>query len=137
MELLKAFILFLIGGTAYLLVELLWRGHTHWSMGVVGGVCFLLIGGINERYPWDMPLWRQCAIAAAMITAVEFLSGCILNLWLGWNIWDYSGLYGNILGQVCLPYIAAWAFLSAGGIVLDDICRWKLFGEEKPRYRVF
>jgi hypothetical protein len=134
---LKGVVLFCLGGTAYLLVELLWRGHTHWSMGIVGGICFLLMGEINEFFPWDTPLWAQSAIAAGIITIVEFVSGCILNLWLHWNIWDYSGVFGNIMGQVCVPYVAAWFFLSIAGILLDDVCRWKLFGEEKPRYRLF
>lgn len=134
---LKGFVLLLMGATAYMLTELLWRGHTHWSMGIVGGICFLLMGEINEFFPWDTPLWAQCAIAAVIITVVEFVSGCILNLWLHWHIWDYTGVFGNILGQVCVPYMVAWFFLSAAGILLDDLCRWKLFGEEKPRYRVF
>lgn len=106
-------------------------------MFLVGGLCFWLIGLINEVIPWEMPLWRQCIIGAAIITAVEFAAGCVINLWLGWDVWDYSGLPLNLLGQVCLPFMALWSFLSTVGIVLDDYLRYWLFGEEKPHYKLF
>ena len=32
----KAAALFLTGGTAYALLETAWRGHTHWTMFVLG-----------------------------------------------------------------------------------------------------
>ncbi len=106
-------------------------------MFLVGGLCFWLIGLINEIMPWEMPLWRQCIIGAAIITAVEFAAGCVINLWLGWDVWDYSNLPFNVLGQVCLPFMALWFFLSAVGIALDDYLRYWLFGEEKPHYKLF
>lgn len=84
-----------------------------------------------------MPLWEQCIFGSFIITAVEFLSGCVINLWLGWDVWDYSNLPFNVLGQVCLPFMALWVFLSAVGIVLDDYLRYWLFGEEKPHYKLF
>lgn len=46
--LIKYLILFLIGGFVYISIELLWRGHTHWSMFILGGVCFILLGLIIE-----------------------------------------------------------------------------------------
>ena len=76
-------------------------------------------------------------IGGAIITVVEFVSGCIINLWLGWNVWDYSHIPLNILGQICLPFFFAWVGRSLVGIVLDDIIRWLCFGEEKPRYKIF
>ena len=42
-------VLFAVGGALYYLVELLWRGHSDWTMAVLAGVCFLLIGRINVR----------------------------------------------------------------------------------------
>lgn len=135
-KLLKHMTLFLIGGGIYVLMELVWRGHSHWSMFIVGGICFVLIGKINEWFSWSMPLWKQCLLAAVVITLIEFISGCILNLWLGLHIWDYSHEFGNILGQICLPFMGVWFVLSGVGIVLDDVCRWLLFNELKPRYKI-
>lgn len=132
--LVKYLFLFFVGGGFYALIELAARGRTHWSMFVLGGVCFICLGLINEVIPWEMPLPLQMLIGAAIITALEFITGCIVNLWLGWGVWDYSGLPLNFLGQICLPFSAIWFFLSAVGIVLDDLLRWKFFDGEKPRY---
>lgn len=127
-------ILWLLGGILYVLVEMLWRGHSHWTMFVLGGLCFVLIGGINEVIPWCMPLWQQAVTGMLIITCMEFITGCIVNLWLGWNIWDYSRLPFNIWGQICLPYMLLWLPVSVAGIVLDDYLRYWLYKEEKPHY---
>ena len=124
------------GGLLYILIELLWRGRSHWTMFFLGGVCFVALGLINEVLPWSMPLWQQTLIGTAIITVLEFLTGCVVNLWLGWTVWDYSGLPGNILGQICPQYILLWLPVSLAGIVLDDWLRWRWFGEEKPRYKL-
>lgn len=137
MRALRPLILSSIGGLLYVLCELVFRGYSHWTMFLVGGICFWMIGLINEVIPWKMPLWEQCLIGSFIITAVEFLSGCVINLWLGWDVWDYSNLPFNVLGQVCLPFMALWFFLSAVGIVLDDYLRYWLFSEEKPHYKLF
>ena len=133
----KNLILFEIGGLIYSLIEIIYRGNTHWTMFIVGGLCFLLVGWINKFFSWDLALWKQMLIGGIIITAVEFVSGCIINLWLGWNVWDYSHVPLNILGQVCLPFYFAWVGLSLIAIILDDIIRWLFFNEEKPRYKIF
>lgn len=105
MRAVRPLVLCSIGGLLYVLCELVFRGRSHWTMFVVGGLCFWLIGLINEVIPWNMPVWLQCIIGAVIITTVEFIAGCIINIWLGWQVWDYSGLPFNILGQVCLPLL--------------------------------
>ena len=131
---LKTVFLLLAGGLLYVAVELIWRGYSHWTMFFLGGTCFVLIGAINELIPWCMPLWKQAIIGAAIITLLEFLTGCIVNLWLGWNIWDYSSVPLNLLGQICVPYILLWVPVSLGAIILDDWLRYGMFDEEKPHY---
>lgn len=126
--------LFLIGGAIYVLIELVYRGYSHWTMFLLGGLCFVLIGGVNEYIPWEMPLWLQAGIGAVIITALEFICGCIVNLALGWDVWDYSNTPLNILGQVCLPFAIIWFVIAHAGIVLDDYLRYWLFKEEKPHY---
>ena len=125
-----------IGGLLYVLIEILFRGHSHWTMFLVGGLCFWLLGLINEVIPWEMQLWKQCIIGAAIVTVVEFLSGCIINIWLGWNVWDYSNIPFNVLGQICLPFSLLWVLISAVAIVLDDYLRYWIYGEEKPHYKL-
>ncbi len=134
MRVVRPLVLWGIGGLLYVLCELVFRGRSHWTMFIVGGLCFWLIGLINEVIPWEMPIWQQCIIGAIIITAVEFAAGCVINIWLGWQVWDYSGLPFNILGQICLPFTVLWSLLAAAGIILDDYLRFLLFDEEKPNY---
>lgn len=47
---LKYFFLFSFGGIVYVLIEMLWRGYSHWSMFILGGICFVLLGLINKKY---------------------------------------------------------------------------------------
>ena len=76
-------------------------------------------------------------IATCGITVIELEAGLILNVGLGLHIWDYSNMPGNFLGQICPQFTVLWFFLSAVGIVLDDVIRWKIFGEEKPHYHLW
>ena len=133
---LKYYTLGTLGGTVYVFIELMWRGYSHWSMFLLGGVCFIALGLINEVIPWEMPLTAQMLIGCVIITSLEFITGCIVNLWLGWNVWDYSDLPYNLLGQISVASSIGWYFLSAVGIVLDDWLRYIFFGEEKPRYTI-
>lgn len=133
----RPLILFGIGGLLYYVIEILWRGYSHWTMFLLGGFCFVLIGLINEIFTFQIPIVKQMLISTVIITVAEFMCGCIVNLWLGWGIWDYSELPLNILGQICLPYSILWFFLSLIAIILDDYLRNWLFGEEKPKYKLF
>lgn len=126
-----------IGGLLYILIELAWRGKSHWTMFFLGGLCFLALGMINEVLSWDTPLWQQILFGACLITGLEFLTGCIVNLWLGWDVWDYSAMPGNILGQICPRYFILWLPVSLAGIVLDDLLRYLWWGEDRPRYKLF
>lgn len=135
-KMLKYYTLGTLGGTVYVFIEFMWRGYSHWSMFLLGGVCFVALGLINEIIPWEMPLTAQMFIGCAIITVLEFITGCIVNLWLGWDVWDYSELPCNLLGQISLKSSVGWYFLSAVGIVFDDWLRYIFFGEEKPRYTI-
>lgn len=132
----KMVVLLSIGGTTYFGIEMLWRGYSHWTMALIGGLCFVLIGAINEYIPWDMGFIQQALIGASIVTSVEFIAGLILNVWLGLGIWDYSALPLNIMGQICLPFFFAWIALAAVAIVIDDYLRYWIFKEEKPHYQL-
>lgn len=133
---LKYLTLFQVGGAFYYALEVLFRGYSFLAMAGCGGLCFIICGVLNEK-DRCMPLVLQMAIAASGITAIEFIFGLILNVWLGLNMWDYSNMPGNILGQICPQFMVLWFFLSAIGIILDDVIRWRFFGEEKPHYHLF
>ena len=134
MSIFKFLILFIFGGVIYFLIEILWRGYSHWTMFLLGGLCFVIVGAINNFIPWKMKFEKQMAIGAIIITILEFIVGVVVNLILKWNIWDYSMLPFNILGQICLPFSLIWFLLSGVIIIVDDYLRYKLFKEDKPKY---
>lgn len=136
-KILKYLFLFSFGGIVYLLIELLWRGYSHWSMFILGGACFVLLGLMNQQYTRQIPLFIQMLFGAFIITALEFIAGCILNIWLGLNVWDYSNMPYNIMGQICLPYMVLWFLLSPVCIIVDDYMRYLFFDEEQPHYQLF
>lgn len=124
--------LWLALGAAYITIEVLWRGYTHPSMLVVGGLCGVLVGLINQiPHFYRAPVWIQSVIGACIVLIVEFISGCILNLWLGLGVWDYSQSFGNILGQVCVTYGVLWVFLMPFAIWAEDIGRWLIYAWDK------
>lgn len=131
----KYIFLFLLGGETYYFIETLWRGHSHWTMFLLGAVCFITVGLINNIISWDMKFEFQCIIGSVVITTLEFITGYIVNIKLSWNVWDYSDIPLNILGQICLPFSLLWLFLSGLVIVLDDYIRYKIFNERKPYYK--
>ena len=132
----KFIALLLTGGVLYVLLELIWRGRSHWTMFLLGGICFISLGLINEIIPWDMPLSYQAVVGACIVTGLEFMTGCIVNIWLGWDIWDYSGLPCNILGQICPLFFLLWIPVALIAIILDDWLRYWWFKEEKPHYNM-
>lgn len=109
----KKALVFSFGGTGYCLIELLWRGHTHWSMYLAGGLCFYIIERLNRTMLRGKTIWAKCAAGATVITGIEFAAGCVVNLWLGLNVWDYTRLPLNLFGQVSLIYSTLWYALSA------------------------
>lgn len=107
--------IYLTGAALYGLLELSWRGWTHWSMLLCGGFCFsimYLISGLNGA------LWRKCMLCAFAITTVEFFTGCLVNLRLHWQVWDYSAMPCNLLGQICPQFLLLWLVLSVPGLWL-------------------
>ena len=134
-NIIKYIILFCVGGCVYYMIEILARGFSHWTMFIVGAICFVVVGLLNEFTP-KIPLIKQMFLSAIIITFIEFVSGCILNIWLGLNIWDYTDEPFNILGQINLKHSFYWFLLSSIGIILDDYIRYFLFREEKPKYTI-
>ena len=115
----------LIGGAAYNVIEILWRGYTHPTMALVGGLCFFVMLQIEKRL--NASLFTKALLCALAITAIEFLSGCIINLFFHLNVWDYSYMKFNLLGQICLEYSVLWLFLSIPSLLLIKKVRQILF----------
>lgn len=132
--LIKYLFLWLTGGIIYVALENLWRDYSHWTMFILGGICFICLGLENEILSWETPLTLQMFYGCIIITALEFFTGCIVNISLGWNVWNYDTL--DFMGQISIGSSVLWYFLSAIGIILDDYLRYWLFKEEKPKYKI-
>lgn len=102
--------LFTIGGTGYFLIEILWRGYSHWTMFVLGGLCFFSLF-TTFTLMHNAPILIKAITGGLIITVMEFVTGCVVNLLLDWNVWNYSNAPFNILGQICLPYTILWSLL--------------------------
>lgn len=124
-----AALLFGLGGLLYCGIELAYRGRTHWSMGVAGGLALCALGWIDRRLR-GASLWIKALCGAAAITALEFVSGCLLNLRLGLGVWDYSDRTFNLMGQICPLFSAAWFLLALPGIKISGALE-RRFGDPR------
>lgn len=142
---------FLIFGSIYLNIETFSRASggalvgfnsiTKWSlcgwtslwMFPIGGLSGVIIGSLNDHPKYyNLKMWQQVIIGGSLITAIELLSGIFFNLYLHFNIWDYSYDKFNFLGQICLQNCIYWYLLSVVIIWLDDALASYHYGEENP-----
>ncbi len=98
-------ILFSIGGAGYALLEILWRRKTHWSMAVTGGTAFVSLFRFYKRFS-KMNMLQKCISGSAIITALEYCCGCVVNLKFRLNVWDYSNCRLNLKGQIFARFTA-------------------------------
>ena len=110
------------GGILYTIIEILWRGYSHWTMTLLGGICFSMLYFIHENAN-ESPLVLKCLAGAAFITMMEYFVGCIVNLYLDWNVWSYSSLRFNLFGQISLMFTLLWFFLCIPGFYLCSFVR--------------
>ena len=101
----------LIGGFGYGLIEVLWRGYTHPSMLLLGGVSFLSLMIIPQRLA-RVPLLLRALVGCAVISILELITGILVNRILRLGVWDYSLRPFHLLGQICPLYSIYWLLLS-------------------------
>ena len=118
MKCIKNTALFLLGGGAYVGIELLWRGRSHSSMFLAGGACFLLLGRLQKRAS-RLPLAAKGFVGAGIVTAVELLTGLLVNR--RHTVWDYRDMPLHLWGQICLPFYFLWVPLSIAAMALYRI----------------
>lgn len=114
------FLIYSLGALLYGAIELIWRGWTHWSMLLCGGLCFYLLYAVSSL---ELGFVKKLILSAAGISTVEFFTGCLVNLRMGWQVWDYSSLRFNLLGQICPQFSLMWLLLSIPGLWLCRLLR--------------
>lgn len=141
-KIIKILIIWFILGMFYYVIEGLWRiptNHGYASVWIlpVGGLCGLAVGSINQIPKfYNLKIILQSLIGAIITLIIEFISGCIFNLWLGWNLWNYNDMWGNILGQITPLFGLFWLLLMPLAIWLEDKIRYVLFKETKWNYSI-
>lgn len=124
------------GGSVYYMFEMMFRGFSHWSMFLLGGICLIFFAQQGIWTHWKAPLWKQVLWCSAFVTAGEFITGIVVNKIMGWNVWDYTDQPFQLMGQICLPFAVIFSGLCAGGILLSGTILHYLYGEEKPEFHV-
>lgn len=127
----KYLYLFLIGGIGYYLLEVIYRGFSHWSMAITGGICLGILYFISGKVPIKSIAFKAL-IGCLAITAIEFAVGLIVNVKLGLSVWDYSELPFNLYGQVCLWFTVIWFALCIPVMIIFS----SMQSRHRPRRRV-
>lgn len=123
-----------VGAFFYGATELAGRGFTHITMGLLGGVAFLVIHTLNgERRRGRIGLLTGAVISGLFITSCELLAGEVLNVRLGMRIWSYRELPLNFDGQICGLFSFFWLILSLVGFMADELLRKYIFKEKSVR----
>jgi hypothetical protein len=107
----KLIVLFGIGAFGYGLIEVCWRGYSHWSMMLAGGIIFVIFSFIDQKFS-KLHILYKCILGSLTVTLTELVFGSVFNLMLGMKVWDYSKIPLNLSGQICLLFSVLWGFLS-------------------------
>lgn len=121
-------IMFGMGAFGYGLIEIMWRGYTHPSMALAGGIGMPILSVIEQRMKPLKYIYR-CISGGLTVLSIEFVFGIIFNLNLGMNVWDYSMVPLNFKGQICFLYFTLWCFMSAPLLVCAELAHRRFFGE--------
>lgn len=105
----------------YGLIEVTFRGYTHWSMIITGGSAVVSLYIINEAV--KASIFIKAFIGTAVITALEFTVGIMVNKVFNMGVWDYTNLPMNYMGQISLIFSLCWYALSIIAFILFDILK--------------
>lgn len=133
-KVLKVLTIWFLMGMVYFVIEGIWRipkgGDANVVMLPIGGLCGLLIGSINQIPKfYNMSVFKQSLIGTGIVLVIEYTAGYILNIKMGLDIWDYSDMFFNINGQICLEFGLLWLLLMPAAIWLEDFIRFKFWNE--------
>ena len=135
---LKNVVLFGVGGIGYGIIEIIYRFRTYPLMIICGGIAILILDKINNYISWDMDILLQGCIGSAIITGMEFIIGNLSLAGVLPKMWDYSNVWLNYKGIICLPFSLIWIVLSICAIMLADAINYYIFDELPiPYYRLF
>ena len=68
------------------------------------------------RSGWPLYLW-----GGLTATSVEYIYHWWGETFLGVSFWDYTGVFGNFCGRVCMPFSLAWGLLLFPAVYLAPL----------------
>lgn len=133
------FIMFILGASFYLLIEIVFRNESYRLSAIMGGLSFLFGGNLNNKFSWKMDLLLQCLCISIMVTFMELIIGNIDYYFLHLNMWDYSNLYYNAFnGKISLLFSIVWFCIGFPVVfIYDAITYYWMHDGEQPRYYIF
>ena len=135
---LKNVVLSVVGGLSYGIIELIYRQKTYFLMILCGAIAIILLDKINDYISWDMDILLQGCIGSLIITGMEFTIGNLYLMGIVPKMWDYSNVWLNYKGIICLPFSLIWILLSICAILLADTINYYVFHElPVPYYKLF
>jgi uncharacterized membrane protein len=107
-------------------------------MGCCGGIALVLLDKINDKISWDTDILLQGCVGSVLITGMEFIIGNLYLAGLLPKMWDYSNMWLNYKGIICLPFSLLWIVLSIIAIFLADSINYYIYKElPVPYYKLF
>ena len=116
------------------------QAYSHWSMFVLAGLLGVFcIDTPNNIYSFNLGYVWQVLVSAVLCTIGEGVCGLIVNVWLNWNIWDYSNIWGTFFwGQCNLFFVVAWiVIIGLIGIFFCDAYNYYICKIEPCPYYKF
>lgn len=133
-SLLQHLIVFIIFGSIYYMLEIIYDGTSHWAMFVCAGLSGNLANYLHTCHP-RMMILKKIFFITSIILVLEYTSGYILNVYFKLNVWDYSEASFNLHGQICLLFAFIWFFIFSPMIIwFVGGVRYVLFGERRPSH---
>ena len=131
--------IFLIGtgGALYYSLEILYRGYSHWSMFLIGGLCVFIIDILYQKRKGIFSVFYFMLTGGLIITALEGITGAFVNIYLHHHVWDYSNLPLQLFGQISLSFALLWCVLTIPIIWLSGFFHYYVFHDEQPQIRRF
>ncbi len=135
-KIIKYVILWYTGGIAYFYLEILFRGYSHFSMIICGGLCFLLVGLIGDKIlrkniPNIAKILIVMLVGSFVISLAELITGLIVNVGMGLDVWDYSDIPYNFMGQICLTFSFFWSGISLVCVYMSYMIRCFVFEDRR------
>ena len=101
-------VLWAVGGCIYYGIEVLFRGFSHISMFMLGGLCMQFFTWQGRLTEWQDALPRQITRCTIFVVSMEFITGIIVNKWYHLAVWDYSDMPLQLGAD--LPSLCAYFF---------------------------